>query len=321
MSAPVPRTGALSLQEKAEMTALRTGLLASLAFASLAACGAHEEPAPLDHQVTEPSADYDVFGVKNIYPSREEGNHWVSSWEDKSYSFVRDDPLDTWFDTDHGTAEYEVQDGTLYITGPTSRMYIHDPELERQWGDVEITVYAKRLQDEGVQYSGITAVARTNHLVADAIKSDPCDSRGYGGRFRFDGTTDFEKETSHPKNAAVSERPLFDGPMPRNEWIGYKFIVYDVNDDVHLELWADFTDGEDGGDWTKVNEFVDSGDDFGVVPCDPSIDPLAQLTNDPSREGSESGKPNVSVYFRADGIKQDGMLYKSASVREITPPS
>lgn len=264
----------------------------------------------------------DPFGIRNLYPSRQLGNYWTSNWDNRKVRFKKADPADSWFDTDHGTARYEVDRGRLKITGPTSRMYIHDPALERQWADVEITVYAKRLRDEGVPYSGITAVARTNHLVAEAdVSAAPCDTRGYGGRFRFDGMSDFAKETSHPKNDAVSERRLFDGPMPKKEWIGYKFIVFDEGENVHLELWADFTNGENGGTWTRVNSFVDSGDDFGVVPCHGSIDPMDQLTNDTSREGSESGLPNVAVYFRVDGVKRNGMHYKWASVREITPPS
>lgn len=313
------------------MTRIRQTSLAAAALV-VAACTAQDastttppsessRPTYSTNQVTDPDAEQDEFGIENLYPSLEKGNYWVSNWQDRDRKFVRNDPADSWFDTNAGTAAYEVQDGQLKITGPTSRMYVHDPAMQRQWGDVEITVYAKRLRDEGVPYSGIATVARTNHLQADPDKSPtPCDTRGYGGRFRFDGRSDFEKETSHPKNDAISERRLFDGDMPRKQWIGYKFVVYDIGENVRLELWADFTDGENGGTWTRVNSFIDSGDDFGVVPCAASIDPMDQLTNDTSREGSESGLPNVSVYFRADGVEENGLHYKWASVREISPP-
>lgn len=297
---------------------------AALVAAALfpAACTANSANHTSRPTQTPVAEERDEFGIKNLYTDLANGLSWTSNWQDRDRRFVRNDPFDPWFDTNAGTAAYEVHEGVLKTTGPTSRMYIHDPRLKKQWGDVEITVYAKRLRDAGVPYSGITAVARTNHLEAeDGFSYRPCDTRGYGARFRFDGRSDFEKETSHPKNDAVSERNLFDGGMPRKVWIGYKFVVYDVGQNVHLQLWADFTNGENGGTWTRVNSFIDSGDDFGVVPCHGNIDPMDQLTHDATRDGSESGLPNVSVYFRVDGVKTNGMHYKWASVREITPPS
>ncbi|MGZ8736511.1 MAG: hypothetical protein ACXWW7_05040 [Nocardioides sp.] len=259
----------------------------------------------------------DQFGISYLKRTRPGGTYWVSDW-DSPRQFHAIDPVDEWFDADHGTAMYEAGAGELRITGPTARMYVHDPAGERQWRDVEVTMYFKRVDDAGTPFAGMTAVARSNHLSTEDA-GELCDTRGYGGRMRFDGSTDFEKETAHPRNEAHGTKELFPGGMPYGVWLGYKFLVFDQPDGVHLQLWLDRTGGVDGGGWDLVNEMVDDGHVFGDVACAPGIDPQMMLTNDGHRAGSESGRPNISVYFRSDDISQDGLVYKWGSVREIVP--
>lgn len=259
-------------------------------------------------------ATADAFGITMLQPTRPGGTLWVSDWSaPRRFSGV--DPRDAWFDADHGSGSFRAGDGLLHVSGAAPRMYVHDPALERQWRDVEVTVYFQRVADAGVPYAGMTAVARANHLETetDAL----CDTRGYGARLRSDGRADFEKETAHPANEAVNDVPVWRRGMPFRQWIGYKFVVYDRSDGVHLELWIDRTNGKGGGDWALVNRVIDDGRLFGRTPCAPGIDPRLPLTNDASRPGSESGRPNVSVYFRSDQVGEDGLVYKWASIREI----
>jgi hypothetical protein len=266
----------------------------------------------------------DRFGARKIYPTRANGREWFANWNAGPRSFKTVDPADPWFDANHGTGEYQVDGhGTLTASGPIVRMYVHDPQKQVEWGEnLEITVYIKRVSEtQHVSYSGLQIFARTDHGTTGNERKNLCDDRGYAAKVTVDGRWELEKEIAHHLsngNASVaSARPWQE--LPKNVWVGVKYVLRNLPDDsVKLELYRDLTNGERGGDWKKITEFIDNGRNFGVAktPPAPGVQPQIQLIHRLVLPDSENKKPMMTVYLRHE---YGTMEYRDVSIREIDP--
>jgi len=264
----------------------------------------------------------DKWGITKLNPTITGGREWFSKWDNghaRSFPWGPD-PYDPEFHA-RGDGSYSIDGQGLLTAFSTNtggvRMYVHDqnyqggafsPSLFKSWNNVEVTVYYMRVSEIGVPIprAGMVAAAKINHYDTEA---DPCGARGYYGRFRHDGDIDFDKEIQHPDvSVAIARESKPWSVLPRNVWIGYKYIVRDVDGGTHvkLELWRDLTNGANGGTWEKLHHDVDTGWGTGLAPCKPGVDPAQIMTG-----------PNLSVFIRDDNVSD--VRYKRWSIREIAP--
>jgi hypothetical protein len=203
----------------------------------------------------------DKWGITKFNPTISGGREWFSKWDNgqaRSFTWGQD-PYDPEFHG-RGDGSYTIDGQGVLKAASTGgggvRMYVYDqnyqdtgydPNLFKTWNNVEVTVYYMRVSDLGVAHAGMVAGAKIRHVP----DSDLCGTRGYYGRFRHDGGIDFDKEIRHPTSVPQARNPKPWSVLPSNVWIGYKYIVRDVDNGTHvkLELWRDLTDGANGGSW------------------------------------------------------------------------
>jgi hypothetical protein len=261
---------------------------------------------------------FDKFHVKKIYPTLPNGREWLSSWENKIARTLKThdtDPYNTEMMFNGNGKIFIDGNGTATISGKSPRIYVFD-KSKPKWDNVEITFYAKRLSEiEKISHQGFVAGARSEH---QDVEVDPCKGKTYYGALLYDGRVGFQKEMIHdqlyskrfPENNKLT---IFNESkeVPREVWIGMKFVVFTVGNKVKLELYVDLTDGKDGGEWKKITEFLDDGKEI-------IFDSSKNIKN---KCGHGVDKifvdPGTSVFLRNDGIKS--AEYKKFSVREILP--
>lgn len=280
----------------------------------IAACAAVTPSAAVDGGPRDP------FGITEKYPTAVGGKTWTSRhWANGHAREITDrDP-----DDPTRVSESRSDRAHLYVDGKGMLQFLgtdasSEPRLHLNGGEefffknVEVTFYYWRTKDSDVDWGGMVVGARSG---PEGHSSQFCDAHTYYGRFRNDGTWDFEKELKHPASAVRSGGTIWGGrTLPASEWIGMKYAVYNVTVDskpaIKLELYRDLTGGASGGDWEKIGETVDSG---GWAP--------------PQGGGVCSGYTRDYVPSKGGGVivlRNTGSIkdsYRWMTVREIAPPS
>ncbi len=264
---------------------------------------------------------YDTFGITRLYPPDIGGQHWDSrSWlaSERTLLSIETDPKDPYLQVRGSSNTLFIRgDGIAESSGDVVRYYISDPEERKEWKNFEFTMYSMRVSERSPpSYAGFAVQGRTGagHTENEGTNAEgypiQCDGSGYSGAIRYNGSVDFKKEIHFP--TYTKENPiatLYPDGMPKNQWIGMKYVVYNVNggQDVKMELWIDTTDGRAGGDWKKVMQYVDRGD-WAI-----SSDEPAALCGYSADEKLLEGGPAIIV--RNDSVGKQ--LYKNVSIREI----
>ncbi|AKF03029.1 DUF4962 domain-containing protein [Sandaracinus amylolyticus] len=219
------------------------------------------------------SDDVDCFGTRNIYPTIAGGREWCLPSDPTR-------PSGAWDPHDDAVGAGS-EPGTLLSDG-SPRHSVTSLEGDAWWRNVEMTVYLRWLEgDAGEEFTfyargerhsdGMVSMSEINEGVEappgtvtwpgypfSRAVPQPCLGSAYKGSLAVDGSAFFKKEISHTggyTNAAGEETVFADG-LPRGEWVGFKFVLQNDGDGVHMEIWVD---READGHWERATFHDDRG--------------------------------------------------------------
>ena len=262
------------------------------------------------------SSTSDIFGIKQIYPTKTSGNTWFmnmanpssdprfdsqktitknadSSWKMKGNPAVRMNAFST-----SKTTYQNTPIPTLSRTQLASNGYM---QLPSDWKNFEMTGYVKLNAGSNDDFTWYGRGGSHN----DA--SGGCQGSAYKAELSFNGGTRFAKETWHVSYDFTGKKSST--PSILDKWTGFKFVLYNkpgikFAQQAQGEIWVDL---QNNNNWVKVDSFVDDGWGSGASHCGPATAENMPIT---------WGGPIVD--FRADNSSD--FDFKYLSVREIASP-
>lgn len=245
---------------------------------------------------------YDKFGIREIYPTEENGREWYVNMENPK----DDENFSVTFNPDITRQE----DGSWRISTPVVRMNIKTLEGEANWRNVEMTGYAKITSV--IENSSNKVIENDLTWYARGGKHNPqipCEATAYMGGLYENGKVGWKKELwfvggyTDEKQSNKVTKSLID------RWIGWKVVIYNINNnEVKLESYLDNTNTNY---WIKVTDLVDDGGWYAKMPDSDFFD--AECSKDKDFIITNSGS---TATFRSDNLIWD---FKNLSIREIDP--
>ena len=258
----------------------------------------------------------DVFGITQIYPTKNNGNTWFMNMANPT-SDPRFDPQTTITKNTDGSWKMKNSqvrmsafstDKTTYQNTPIptfSRTQLANKgymQLPSDWKNFEMTGYVKLNAGSSDDFTWYGRGG--NHNSAN----NGCEGSSTKGELGFNGGTRFAKESWHVHYDFTVKK--LSTPSILKKWTGFKFIIYNepgvtFAQQVHEEIWVDL---DNNNNWIKADSFVDDGFGSGASHCGPATADNMPIT---------WGGPLAT--FRADNSSD--FDFKYLSVREIDSPN
>ena len=252
---------------------------------------------------TQSQLEDDKFGIREIYPTKENGREWYMNMENPKE--------DEHFSITFNPNITKQEDGSWRISTPVVRMNVKTLEGETNWKNVEMTGYAK--------IAGVIANSSNKVIENDLTwyarggkhnQEIPCEATAYMGGLYDNGKVGWKKElwfvggyTDERQSAKVTNSLV-------DRWVGWKVVIYNINDNSEVKLES-YIDNTNTNYWVKVTDLVDDGGWFAKMPDSHFFD--ADCSKDKDFIITNSGS---TATFRSDNLIWD---FRNLSIREIQP--
>ena len=250
----------------------------------------------------------DKFGIKKIYQTKQGGREWYVNMDNPHKNkelILQNIELQKQLDGSWQLGSTDINgtfNGKYHIV-----MGVNTLKGQEEWQNVEITGYIKVIATSSPNNTLQWYARGANHT-----SSAPCEGTSLKGRIHVNGEAGWIKEIWHDggytdENATANAT----GTPIIGRWIGWKVIIYNINDNKAVRLLS-YIDDKNNNQWRRVTDFTDSGKWFSSSPD--NIFYSAHCGHPKDYVITNSG-PVAS--FRSDGIVWQ---FKNLSVREIQPP-